>query len=247
MRTEFLCLVLPLLLLVGQVFALENEGVAREPPFRYQADFGFIGEGFHVQFYIDLHRPVEVNHKTEDAMHVELNLPRAYFVDIPEVEQMCTLFVDGATSDGGIAARCAMSSQYIFDIEAPIFRTEYETNLVKLDVTLPAVAQHAKVIRVQFPMHTRYEVVDTTRPFSWDDFLYPLEGSHKLRCIESSAVQITMPNHGEVSVVTNEAVGPHRHCIAFPQGILSHLPVVYRLTMGLLAVGSLFVFLMMHW
>lgn len=193
--------------------------------------FGFIGSGFHQHFLINISSAAQ-------AVTVEINLPKAFFIDIAEAKQAHEWhWAPNIANEGGSAVEprlVDMRSEHMFDIEAPIFKVPYEFNKVTVDIELP-LKHKVLDVSLSFPIHTRYEEVDADRPFDWREFLdtIPAYVSHCVEKDHITAVATTSGNPLEVVTLSS--------CVPFPQGILAQLPVVYWLTMGMLISGAMIV------
>lgn len=248
--------------LIAAVVAVATPNGARRAQQRIGSPavaFGFVGSGFHQQFRISAKLP-RTAASSENVLHIMINLPRAFFFDIAEVLQMHTW--ENATSLALSPSIDSMSSEYVFDIEAPIFRVPYSHNMVDIRIKLgssprpssvssanPTLSelQEMQTLSVLLPVHTRYEEVDAERPFLWSEFTATLD-SYKRRCVETDDVhaEIILGGSNPPAMVLLSTEASKTSCVMFPQGILSHLPVVYWLTMGLLTMGALFVILLIR-
>lgn len=199
--------------------------------------FQFVGSGFHQQFQVDVSLETTLVAPYHRNVTVEVDLPRAYFVDIAEATQS-HVFTAGA----GQLTLKDMSSQYIFDIEAPIFKIPYTTNKVTTVVELSSSTDDASSsgFSLLFPIHTRYEEVDTERSLDWAEFFDHIP-SYTTRCIERQQVSGSLTGVTSSSTVQELVSSTKSACVEFPRGILAQLPVVYWLTMGLLTAGAVLV------
>lgn len=222
--------------------------------------FEFVGSGFHQQLRLRFQFPRHVSSKASSS--VVIHLPKAFIFDIPEVLQMHSWELDGATAVGDEQQGriVSMSSEHVFDIEAPIFRIPYEYNTVQLTLKFPSTARSQTGVHsghhdvaVLLPIHTRYETVDADRPFAWSEFMRPID-SFVEHCISADDVHGQLEGVDTADHVGGDTVpvsmmrttaGTHT-CVKFPRGILSHLPIVYWLTMGLLGTGALLVMLVVR-
>jgi hypothetical protein len=198
-------------------------------------DYHFVGSGFHQQLQLDvsLASLTEASNSGRRTVAIDIDLPRAYFVDIAEAKQA---HVFTGSSQPNLVS---MSSEFIFDIEAPIFKIPYTTNKVTTVVELPQLPSGLSNFSLLFPIHTRYEEVDVERTFDWAEFLDHIP-SYTTRCIEAHHVSGTVTNHGPLGSLSL-VPATKSACVDFPRGILGQLPAVYWLTMGLLTSGAILV------
>ncbi|KPA83740.1 hypothetical protein ABB37_01982 [Leptomonas pyrrhocoris] len=230
--------------------------------------YTFIGGGFHMQLAIEY--PVAAHDAT-----FTFALPKSFFIDAAEAEQLYRMeTVSDAADRRGTAAvpvkditstytPLQMTSQFLFDIEAPVFKVPYATNDVTLSFKqLPettaldtylgarnagagadATASAAAVARLVIPIHSRYDTLDTTTPFSLKNFLLG-EGAYVHRCLPK--IELTGTSDARCggkpfsSGVSESSLRDHvlyQTCLELPVGLLSDLPYVYHALMGLLVSG----------
>ncbi|KEG10241.1 hypothetical protein DQ04_04001060 [Trypanosoma grayi] len=204
--------------------------------------WGFRGAGYHMQLEVEF--PLLF-----DGVRVSLDLPRAFFFDAAEVEQLYSMSAVGSGADiRAQYARLHIASTFVFDIEAPAFRTPYDTNSVNITFARLPTAAPGRVGKgvLLLPIHARYEEADATTPFSLEAFFN--RQSNVRRCIPAIAVQGTSSASANCSVseatmerhdgtATAEMMAPP-NCQLIPVGVLSSLPFVYAALMTLQCVGA---------
>ncbi|CAG9568910.1 conserved hypothetical protein [Leishmania major strain Friedlin] len=228
--------------------------------------YTFIGGGFHMQLALEYPLPAK-------DVRLSFDLPKSFFIDEAEAEQLYRMEVLSADpmTQGTAAVVVAdvtraysslrMSSQYAFDIEAPVFKVNYTTNHVVLtfqqvggdgagsvlDAYLAEDGAQAQVpfrARLVIPIHSRYEVLDTKMPFSLLRFITG-EGAYVRRCL----TRVDVAGRGDprcsagtyrasAAVTTSEEKPHYKHCVDLPVGLLADLPYVYHVLMGLLVAGA---------
>lgn len=199
-------------------------------------DWGFIGEGFHMQFF------VEFDGGNPNTL-ISFNLSNSFFIDAAEAEQLYTIVhcpLSGSkdfSSRGDCEERTSsynplsLTTAYLCDIEAPVFRVPGD-NEINIRVTPKMPSKTKGRATLIFPIHARYEHLDREKPFSLFSFIFE-EDAYVHRCmneiVSSSAVYTSVD-----SDVVN-------HCRNIPVGVLNDLPFVYRTLMSLLVAGAILV------
>ncbi|CBZ23594.1 conserved hypothetical protein [Leishmania mexicana MHOM/GT/2001/U1103] len=233
--------------------------------------YTFIGGGFHMQLALEYPLPAK-------DVRLSFDLPKSFFVDEAEAEQLYRMEVlsANAMTQGTVAVVVAdvtraytplrIASRYASDIEAPVFKVNYTTNRVALrfeqvgsdgagsalDAYLAEDGAQAQVpfrARLVIPVHSRYEVLDTTTPFSLLRFITG-EGAYVRRCLTRVDVAgradprcSTGTYSASAAVATSEETPHYKHCLDLPVGLLDDLPYVYHTLMGLLVAGAALVIL----
>eukprot|EP00796_Vickermania_ingenoplastis_P010852 gene10852-7518_t len=197
--------------------------------------WGFIGEGFHMQFFIDFSLANGMQTLTFD-------LPNSFFIDTAEAAQSYTIKM---CSEGRSLMECdditehfeplQIQTAYLCDIEAPVFKvadSNQVTIALKKAVNAPRMIISGKLI---FPIHARYEELNVEQAFDLQSLLVE-ENSYVTRCM--NAIHAS-------SGMTLEAVEVNStsHCRMIPVGNLSDLHFVYTSLMGLLVFGAVLVVL----
>lgn len=203
-------------------------------PFKW----GFIGEGFHMHFFLEYSF-------TTDETQFTFDLPNSFFIDTAEAQQQYIMrkcvskdaCVDVTSHYFPLSIRTA----YLCDIEAPVFRVP-DTNRVVIQMSpkpdgffnslLDREGRHGYL---QFPIHSRYEQLATGSSFSLSAFLRE-EKAYVFRCMNS----INSSQSEPFEVVD---ANPDDHCRRIPVGNLADLPFVYRSLMTLLVLGAVIVVL----
>ncbi|GET85974.1 hypothetical protein, conserved [Leishmania tarentolae] len=233
--------------------------------------YTFIGGGFHMQLALEYPLPAK-------DVRFSFDLPNAFFIDEAEAEQLYRMEVLSANpiaqgTNAVVAADATsaytplrMSSQYTFDIEAPVFKVNYTENHVELtfqrragddassalDAYLSedgAQAPLAFRARLVIPVHSRYEAVEPKKPFSLLRFITG-EDAYVRRCLTRVDVAGRADSRCSAStysatatVATSEGAPHYKPCLDIPVGVLDDLPYVYGALMSLLVVGAAIVIL----
>lgn len=182
--------------------------------------WGFIGEGFHMQFFIE----VDTSHSV-----ISFDLPPAFFIDVAEAnEQMLiTNPISGMTHSSSSAV---LESDHFCDIEAPAFAVKRH-NPIRITVDLLGLGMQERA-KLLFPIHARYEMLDTSVEFSLWSLLLD-EHTYTEKCING------VSSSGGTAY---EATGSSQlHCRYIPVGKLSDLVFVYRFLMSLIVISAAFV------
>lgn len=236
--------------------------------------YTFIGGGFHMQLAIDY--PVGAK-----EVIFTFDLPKSFFIDEAEAEQLyrAEIVSDDPARQGTSAvvvkdvtaayAPLEMTSQYFFDIEAPVFKVNYSTNHVLLTLqqqqpstssvleaylgskdetrTDQALLNTAVKARLVIPIHSRYDILDTTTPFSLKSFVLG-ESAYAHRCLPKIDMRGVADERCGGKAFASTSSGsllpegsPYQTCLELPVGLLSDLPYVYRALMGLLVAGAVIV------
>lgn len=238
--------------------------------------YTFLGGGFHMQLAIDYPAAAQ------EATFV-FELPKSFFIDEAEAEQLYRMEVISSVPDRqGTEAvvmkdvtdaytSLRMSSQYFFDIEAPVFKVNYTTNRVELSFqqlpettaldaylgtrasfkekgSIDAIAVPVKA-RLVIPIHSRYDNLDITTRFSLKNFVLG-ESAYVHRCLLKMSVSGVADMRCGSKAFTSSATQPsltadsqYQTCLELPVGLLDDLPYVYRALMGLLVAGAVIVIL----
>ncbi|CAJ1017081.1 hypothetical protein, conserved [Leishmania lindenbergi] len=233
--------------------------------------YTFIGGGFHMRLALEYPLPAE-------DVRFSFDLPKSFFIDEAEAVQLYRMEVISASpvTQGMAAVVVAditsaytplnMSSQYLFDIEAPVFKVNYTENHVELtfqqrvddgagsalDTYLAedgAQAQFSFRARLVIPIHSRYDVLETTTPFSLLHFITS-EGAYVRRCLVEVHVSgradprcSTGTYSTSAALATVEERLHYTPCLDLPVGLLNDLPYVYNGLMALLVTGAVIVIL----
>ncbi|KPI85385.1 hypothetical protein ABL78_5566 [Leptomonas seymouri] len=263
-----ICVVVALSGVCATAAAAESRNCAslNSPPL-----YTFIGGGFHMQLAIEY--PVAAQEATLSFL-----LPKSFFIDEAEAEQLYRMeIISSDTSHQGTSAVVVkdvtsaytplhMTSQFSFDIEAPVFKVSYSTNDVQLSFKLlpeataldtylgpisPGGAVDATAVkaRLVIPIHSRYDTLDTTTPFSLSGFVLG-EAAYVNRCLEKVELSGTSDARcggthfaSSASKSSLSDAQLYHRCVALPVGLLKDLPYVYRTLMGLLVAGAVIVIL----
>nr|CCD16632.1 unnamed protein product [Trypanosoma congolense IL3000] len=163
--------------------------------------WGFRGGGYHMRFEVEF--PLRW-----DEVHISIDLPRAFFFDAVELQQLYTVTSQECEKDITSAYKpLHFSSDFFFDIEAPAFRIKYDINRVNITLerkpssmsknNQEGGALHDSCVinadskgLLVVPIHARYEEVDATTPFSLRAFFS--RTTQVRRCVPVIAV------HGSV-------------------------------------------------
>ena len=221
------------LLAMSTVFALGESAVsASVSPLTWNLET----KGFHTKLHVTLHEH-ELVLAPGSNLTIDFDLLSTFFLDAFEVEQQTDIFSSQHQNDASkrFPFRLAkVISTFPFDIEAPTFTTSYTSNHVQLVVRCASEDNESCIarggLRLETPIHLRYEVLDTTTPLRLLDLL--IADSYVHRCSPASTLQAQWPGRGKPVVSTGADL-----CADVPVGILSHLPFVYWCTMALL-VGA---------
>ncbi|RNF16881.1 uncharacterized protein Tco025E_05006 [Trypanosoma conorhini] len=213
--------------------------------------WGLRGAGFHMQFAVEF--PLHY-----EEVEISFELPRAFFFDAAEAEQLYTITAPGGVEVAGNYTSLDIRSKFFFDIEAPAFRVAYEANSVRLGFArLPPATKGAAAAGpspagkglLLLPIHARYEAVDAVTPFSFRAFFN--RESFVRRCIPEVDVRDnkTAARCHTLPALTGEenrgrsgsaAAWPKRpsNCQDIPVPLLSSLPVVYVALLALQCTGA---------
>lgn len=231
--------------------------------------YTFIGGGFHMHLAVEY--PIAAR-----TTRLTFDLPKTFFIDAAEAEQLYRMEVISAESltQGTAAVVLAditnaytplrMASQHFFDIEAPVFKVNYTTNHVELafqqleggsgslDAYLSADGARSKVsvrARLVIPIHSRYDVLDTAKPFFLARFVSG-EDAYVRRCLEqidvagSADARCSAEDYASTATRAGLAERPqYQTCLELPVGLLADLPHVYNALMALLVFGAVIVIL----
>lgn len=210
------------------------------------------------------------------------DLPKSFFIDEAEAEQLYRMELLANLPDRhGTSAEVMqdvteaytplrMTSQFFFDIEAPVFKVNYSTNHVALtfqqlpdttaldavlgprtgakDTANDLTGTYVKA-RLVIPIHSRYDTLDTTAPFSLKNFVRG-EGGYVHRCLPKIDLRGVADARcggtkfkSGASTSSLQSNSQYQTCLELPVGLLNDLPFVYRALMGLLVAGAVIVIL----
>ncbi|CBH12771.1 hypothetical protein, conserved [Trypanosoma brucei gambiense DAL972] len=207
-RLFVVALLLAFCVVTGTTVADERETVnssCENPSLHDTHHWGFLGGGYHMQLEVEF--PLIFN-----SVDISLDLPRTFFFDAAELEQLYSIKLQGSKEDITWAYQpLRISSDYFFDIEAPVFHVGYEVNRVNITFErLPSASRRysngsAAAIdifasaddargRLLVPIHARYEEVDSTTPFSLQAFFS--RNTSVRRCIPSITVRGVVVDRG---------------------------------------------------
>ncbi|KAF8302923.1 hypothetical protein TcYC6_0045510 [Trypanosoma cruzi] len=215
--------------------------------------WGFRGAGYHMHLAVEF----PLNY---DEVCVFLELPRAFFFDAAEVEQLYSITALGEDVTREYTP-LGINSTFFFDIEAPAFLVGYKVNSVRVTFRRLSSREGATTKRnptakglLLLPIHARYEEVDTATPFSLQAFFG--RESFVRRCIPALSVQDwktaarchTLPapmGQESRSPSDNTTVGSSTpsNCLDIPVALLSSAPLVYIALVALQCVGVVIVVL----
>ncbi|EPY23857.1 hypothetical protein STCU_04606 [Strigomonas culicis] len=217
--------------------------------------YAFVGKGFHMELEVAF--PMAYS-----FYNVSIVLPSDFFFDVAECEQQFRILrvpVDYPVGRRQEAAsppvdvtdafsKLRVTTDYFFDIEAPVFKVQYTENtavfLFERLGTAPAAADgvaHSVKGLLVLPIHARYEQVDTDTQFSAHALLFG-ERVSVSRCLSKVSVRAG----GEARVwdhieATTSGAAGEGHCSIIPVGVLQDISIVYFMLMSLLVMGTLIV------
>ncbi|KAG5511239.1 hypothetical protein JKF63_07181 [Porcisia hertigi] len=236
--------------------------------------YTFIGGGFHMQLAMEF--PLSAK-----DVRFSFDLPKSFFIDEAETKQLYRMEVLSAhPMTQGTAAVVMeditsaytplhMSSDHFFDIEAPVFKVNYTTNHVELtfqqmgndgagsalDAYLSVGGAKARAsfrARLVIPIHSRYDTLDTTTPFSLVRLLTG-ENSYVRRCLPRVDMTVRADPRCSSDTYSSSATpatammdSQYKPCLDLPVGQLGDLPFVYHALMGLLVAGAAMVILIIR-
>lgn len=189
--------------------------------------WGFVGNGFHVQFFIE-HNSSLIEHT------YTFELPNSFIIDTAEAENHYSIVSTNENLDvTSEYLPLSLKMALLCDIEAPVF-TVSKNNTVTINLRQKdsGTGHNANEIRkLVFPIHIRYEALSQENPSSILSFLGERE-AYVTRCISGA------DSASNLSALEDFQTNQEAHCRSIPVPYLSDLSLVYTTLVFSLVAGS---------